>query len=105
MGVPVLTLAGSAPYQRGAASILPRVGLAELVTNSLEDYEQTAVALARDWGRLEALRGDLRPRMAASVLCDEKSFVADFERGLRLAWQRWCAGLLPADIDLAEQSR
>lgn len=101
MGVPVLTLAGSASYRRLAASSLARVGLGELVTHCIEEYQQLAVTLARDRSRLEGLRRDLRDRVRRSVLCDEVGWVADYERGLLLAWRRFCEGLTPAEIDLA----
>jgi predicted O-linked N-acetylglucosamine transferase (SPINDLY family) len=99
MGVPVLTLAGDAPYTRGAASILPRIGLGELVTTSIDEYVSAAIQLARDLARLKILRRDLRQRMQASALCDEGGFVSEYEAGLRQAWRRHCHALPPDDID------
>src|SRR5262249_17364553 len=59
-GVPVLTCLGSTFAGRVAASALQAVGLPELVTNSLEEYEALALKLAGD----PALIGSLRARLA-----------------------------------------
>jgi predicted O-linked N-acetylglucosamine transferase (SPINDLY family) len=48
MGLPVLTCMMENFASRVAASLLCAIGLPELVTHSLEDYENLAVALAQD---------------------------------------------------------
>src|SRR5262249_35962568 len=47
-GLPVLTCQGEAFAGRVASSLLHAVGLPELVTHSMEDYESLATRLARD---------------------------------------------------------
>ncbi len=59
-GLPVLTCAGEAFASRVAASLLHAVGLPELVTSQIADYELAAVDLARDPSRLAALKARLR---------------------------------------------
>src|SRR5262249_8610340 len=63
-GVPVLTCKGSTFAGRVAASTLEAVGLPELITNSLDEYEALAVKLAGD----PALLGSLRERLAQNRL-------------------------------------
>jgi predicted O-linked N-acetylglucosamine transferase (SPINDLY family) len=58
-GLPLLTCAGEAFAARVAASLLNAAGLTELVTSSLAEYEERAVALAGDPGRLARLRQQL----------------------------------------------
>lgn len=91
MGVPVITLLGARSAGRMSASLLTRVGLADLVAESPDAYVRLATELARDRGRLEALRRDLRGRMAASPLCDGRAFARIVEEAYRAMWQRWCA--------------
>src|SRR5439155_17186766 len=55
MGVPVLTCAGETLASRVAASQLHAIGLRELVTTSLADYEALALALASAPERLQQL--------------------------------------------------
>src|SRR6185295_18710123 len=55
-GLPVLTCRGTQFDGRVAASLLETIGLTELVTHSIEDYESLALALTRDPARLAALK-------------------------------------------------
>src|SRR6202012_4706799 len=55
LGVPLVTVTGRAFAGRVATSLLHAVGLPELAASSLEEYEQIALALARDPARLAAL--------------------------------------------------
>lgn len=47
-GLPLVTCAGDSFVSRVAGSLLHAIGLPELVTSSLADYEALALALARD---------------------------------------------------------
>ena len=58
-GLPLLTLLGDAFAARVAGSLLHAVGLPELAVDRVEDYEQLALALARDPQRLAAIRAKL----------------------------------------------
>lgn len=49
MGLPILTLSGRTFASRMAGSLLNSVGLPELITCTLQDYEDKAVNLASDW--------------------------------------------------------
>ncbi len=90
MGVPVVTLAGHRHAGRVGASLLHRVGAAELVAGTVEDYVDKAVALAADGARLIAYRTTLRDRLAASPLLDAAGFARALEASYRAMWRRWC---------------
>jgi predicted O-linked N-acetylglucosamine transferase (SPINDLY family) len=92
MGVPVVALAGERHVARISASFLTRVGLPELIAGELNRYVELAVDLAADPGRLTELRQTLRPRMAASPLCDAAAFTRQLEAVYRAMWRRWCFG-------------
>jgi protein O-GlcNAc transferase len=91
MGVPVITLRGHRHAGRIGASLLTRIGLTDLIAHSIEEYVEIAVALAGNSGRLDDLRRALRPRMAASTMCDEGAFACKMEAAFRSMWQHWCA--------------
>jgi len=59
VGLPVLTLMGNAFPSRVAGSLLHAIGLPELITHSLSEYESLAMQLVREPGRLMALRAKL----------------------------------------------
>ena len=56
VGLPVLTCLGHSFIGRVAASLLRAVGLPELVTTSLDEYEALALRLAQDPAQLRAIR-------------------------------------------------
>jgi predicted O-linked N-acetylglucosamine transferase (SPINDLY family) len=58
-GVPLVTMLGTAFAGKVAASQLAALGLSELVTASLPNYEALALALAQDPARLASLRAKL----------------------------------------------
>ncbi|HXW26909.1 MAG TPA: tetratricopeptide repeat protein [Xanthobacteraceae bacterium] len=90
MGVPVVTLRGDRHAGRVGASLLGQLGLTDLVAASVEKYVEIAVTLAGDAARLDELRRSLRPRMAASPLCDGQVFARKIEAAFRQMWRRWC---------------
>jgi predicted O-linked N-acetylglucosamine transferase (SPINDLY family) len=57
-----------------AASLLECVGLPELVTRSLEEYEASTLALACDPSRLAGLRARLAQTRLTSALYDTEGF-------------------------------
>jgi predicted O-linked N-acetylglucosamine transferase (SPINDLY family) len=95
-GLPVLTWAGQTFCSRMAGSLLHAVGLPELVTHALEDYEALAIALGNDRPRMDALRARLAANRDASPLFDTPRFVRDYE-DLLAAVVRRPAGATPAD--------
>ena len=64
------------------------MGLTETIARDMDEYVETAVSLAGDLPRLAALRADLRPRMAASPLCDGKRFANDLMSMLHEVWDQ-----------------
>ena len=83
MGVPVVTLRGDRHAGRVGASLLGQIGLTDLIGESVEGYVEIAAALAGDPARLAELRRSLRPRMAASSLCDSPAFARKMEAAFR----------------------
>ncbi len=74
MGVPVLTMLGKTFASRVAASQLRTLNMPELVTSSLEQYEELALTLARHPGRLRALKEQLKSNAATSDLFNTDVF-------------------------------
>ncbi|MBR0657080.1 tetratricopeptide repeat protein [Plastoroseomonas arctica] len=99
-GLPLLTIAGRAFNARVAASLLHTVGLAELVTSDLADYEATALALARDPARLAALRARLAANRLATPLFDTAGYTRALEAGFTAIHARNRAGQPPEHITL-----
>ena len=92
MGVPVLTVAGSAHVSRVGASILTAAGYPDLVCRDGPDLVRRAAALAGDGAALAELRASMRDRVGRSPLTDEAAHGRRFEAALRSMWRAWCGG-------------
>lgn len=86
-GVPVIALGdGDRFAARHSAAHLAAMGLDSLVARDRADYRAKVASLLADPPRLAALRAELRPRMAASVLCDGPGFTRELEDALLAMW-------------------
>lgn len=82
-GLPVLTRRGNAFAARVAASLVTAAGVPELITETAEDYEALALALARDPARLKALRDKLIANRATAPLFDTPRLARELEAAYR----------------------
>jgi protein O-GlcNAc transferase len=96
MGVPVLTCAGDSFAGRMAGSILTALGVAELVTASLAEYETRAMQLAGHPERVHALRETLRSQRIQHGFFDTDRYRRSLESAYERMWERHVAGLPPA---------
>lgn len=87
-GLPVLTYSGNAFPARVAGSVLRAVGLPELVTHSLADYEALALQLANDPDRLAGLRAKLLANQKTHALYDTDGFRRHLEASYLAMWRR-----------------
>jgi len=94
-GVPVLTCSGQAFASRVAGSLLHAVGLPELVTTSVADYEALALKLARDPDLLSSLREKLARNRTAFPLFDTGRFTRHIETAYTTMWERTQRGGVP----------
>ncbi len=99
-GLPVLTCSGNTFAGRVAGSLLTAVGMPEMATGSLEEYEQMALALARAPERLTALRQKLEQDRDASALFDLAKLTGNIEAAYARMWQTWLSGQKPAAFSI-----
>lgn len=101
-GVPVLTCMGNALHSRVAGSLLNAVGLPELVTLDVKDYEQLAVSLAQNPQRLSALREKLQKNRNVEPLFDTPRLARNVESAYEQMLERHQAGMAPDHIFVTE---
>jgi protein O-GlcNAc transferase len=101
VGLPLLTCSGETFAGRVAGSLLMAVGMPELVTATLEEYEQTALALGRAPDRLIALRQKLQKNRDTGALFDLPRLTANIEAAYARMWQTWLSGRKPAAFSIA----
>jgi predicted O-linked N-acetylglucosamine transferase (SPINDLY family) len=100
-GVPVLTCAGATFASRVAGSLLHAIGLAELITCSLSDYELLALRLARDPALLASVRRKLADNRNVYPLFDTGRFARHLEAAYAGMWQRTQRGEPPQGFAVA----
>ena len=89
MGVPVVSYYTERHSTRFTYSLLANIGLADLASEQLSDYVETAVALAGNLDLLDALHRELRPRMKASPVMDQERYIREMEEWYRAIWADW----------------
>jgi protein O-GlcNAc transferase len=94
-GVPVLSCAGEAYAARMSGSLLRAVGLPELITDSVEQYEARATELALTPRHLSALRERLQENRARQPLFDTDRFRRHLEAAYTTMWTRQDRGERP----------
>jgi len=97
-GVPLVTTLGETFVSRVAASLLHAAGVSELIAKDLAAYEQIALNLVRDRGKLQALRGRLQSTRHSSTLFDTKRYVGEFETLISQIVVRNDQGLRPDHV-------
>ena len=102
-GLPVLTCAGETFASRVAGSLLTAIGLPELITHSLADYEVMAVRLARKPSEVARLRKRLEKNRLTAPLFDSERFTRHLEKAYRRMWEIYCRGEAPRRIEVSDE--
>jgi protein O-GlcNAc transferase len=100
-GLPVLTCSGDSYVGRMAGSMSHAIGLPELVTSSLPEYEARALQLAGEPARLAELRRRLADNRSRMPLFDMARYTRDIEAAYTGMWDRWRAGETPVAFNVA----
>ena len=87
-----MTCQGHAFAGRVAASLLNAVGLPELVTHGLADYEALALRLATNAAALKTIRDKLAQNRLACPLFDTDRFRRNIEAAYLRMWETWQRG-------------
>lgn len=101
-GVPLITVKGNTFASRVASSLLTAIGLPELITANLAEYEHLAVQLATHPPEYQQLREKLERHRSQFPLFDTVCTVRHLESGYRQIWQRFQSGQAPAAVWVEE---
>jgi predicted O-linked N-acetylglucosamine transferase (SPINDLY family) len=101
-GLPLITLRGESFPARVAASLLGAVGLPELVTRSVCEYEDLAVALAMNPATLASLKKKLTDNVSTAPLFDSVRYTRNLESAYTRIMQRYWKGDLPDHLSVTE---
>jgi predicted O-linked N-acetylglucosamine transferase (SPINDLY family) len=99
-GLPVVTCTGRTFAARVATSLLHAIGLPELATASLEEYEALALKLVRDRTALAAIREALAKNRLRYPLFDTARYCGHLEAAFTTMHERQQKGQAPASFDV-----
>jgi predicted O-linked N-acetylglucosamine transferase (SPINDLY family) len=99
-GLPLLTCPGDTFPGRVAASLLRNVGLPELITTTLGDYEELAIELATVPEKLAVIKHRLAANRLTTPLFDTRHFTGHIEAAYVAMFDRYGAGLAPDHIEI-----
>ncbi len=100
-GLPVVTCQGRTFAGRVAGSLLTAVGLPELITRDLGEYEALALRLAREPEALSAVKAKLARNRDSCPLFDVERFRRHLEAAYETMWGRAQRGEAPAGFAVA----
>jgi protein O-GlcNAc transferase len=101
-GVPVITMQGAHFASRVTSSMLAAVGLPELITRTLDEYEKLAVHLACNQDELQTLRKKLERNRLSEPLFDTPRFARNLEKAYKKMWEIFLTGERARQIDVVE---
>lgn len=99
-GLPVLTLAGTTLASRVGASLLHAIGMPELITHTVEEYESAPRRLAASPAEVAQLRQRLQSNRGTAPLFDAPRFAKNIEAAYQAMWERLCDGLEPDHLQV-----
>ena len=98
VGLPILTLIGSAFASRVAASLLKTVNLTELIATNPNEYESIAINIAKNPQKLQQLKSKLKDNVTTSTLYNSSLFTQHIEQAFLAIYDRLEGNLLPEHI-------
>jgi protein O-GlcNAc transferase len=101
MNLPVVTCPGHTFPSRVALSLLKAIGMPELATSTLAEYEALARTLAGDPERLAAIKTKLRGNRDSKPMFDTARFTRYLESAYTTMWERQRSGLVPESFSVS----
>ena len=99
-GLPILTRPGKTFYSRICADFLTHVGLGDMVCKTTKEYEERAIALAKDKTALANLKKRLLKNRKTEPLFNTPRFVGHLEKAYKIAWDCFKSGSPPRSFDV-----
>lgn len=103
-GLPLLTCTGTAFQGRVATSLLHAVGMPELITGTLEEYEAVALRIAQNPEKQRGLRKKLVANLPQTALFDTATYTRNLETAFEVMWEKHRQGLPPASFRVGTKS-
>ena len=97
-GLPVITKQGKGFAARVAGSLLKAIGLPELITKNVRDYENLIFELATNTNKLKVVKDKISENRLSKPLFDTELYLKHIEYGYQQAYQNYFDGKPPETI-------
>jgi len=97
-GVPILTIQGRSFPSRVGSSLLESMGLSELITYTLEEYESAAIELALDSQKFNFFKTKVIENRSTTLLFNARLTVKNIESAYQTVYNRYQAGEAPDHV-------
>jgi predicted O-linked N-acetylglucosamine transferase (SPINDLY family) len=104
-GLPLITCSGGSFAGRVSASLLKAIGIPELVTYNLEDYETLALRLATEPSLLRGFQNKLNENRLTYPLFDSDRYRRHLEAAYETMWELWQQGESPRGFFVEPQEK
>ncbi|XP_051116710.1 probable UDP-N-acetylglucosamine--peptide N-acetylglucosaminyltransferase SEC [Andrographis paniculata] len=102
-GLPMITLPLEKMATRVAGSLCLATGVGEeMIVNSMKEYEERAVSLALNRGKLQDLTNRLKAARLSCPLFDTQRWVRNLDRAYFKMWNLYCSGQQPQPFKVSE---
>jgi protein O-GlcNAc transferase len=88
-----------------AASLLWAIGMSDLVTHDLDEYERLGLRIASDPALRQELRARLLKNRSSQPLFDSGRYRQHIEDAYLTMWERWQRGEQPAGFAVQPKTR
>jgi protein O-GlcNAc transferase len=97
-GLPLLTIMGESFQSRVSSSLLKNLNIPELVTSSIDDYENCAIYLANNPQKLIKIKERLLFSIKNSNTFNTKIYTENLEKAYKQIYERYQQNLIPENI-------
>ena len=87
-----------------ATSLLYSIGLPELITKSIEEYEKLAIDLATNLEKLNSIKLKLKENLLRKPLFNTELFTRNFEESLEIIYKNYVEGNKPKNISIGKKT-
>ena len=99
-GLPIITRPGKNFYSRICADFLNNVGLADMICNTTQEYENRAIALVKNKATLAHVKQRLLKNINTEPLFNTPRFVRHLEQAYKMAWHYFESDSPPRSFDV-----
>ena len=100
MCLPVITIVGDSFASRVSASLLNSIGLNELITNNLKDYEKLITDISNNNKFLNQIKDKIKLQINKSNLFKPEIFTKNLEKAYEMIYENYLKGHDPKNIEL-----